>query len=80
MSTLLAHRSQPGHAPPGDELRLHEVRGDLGGSTLEQLVSGVWEDVGVRALAACPVCGDEMRAARAGGASATCRGCGSQIS
>jgi hypothetical protein len=48
-----------------------------GGATLDELVSGVWEDLALRGRAACPVCGTQLR--RAGEKSGRCDGCASEL-
>ena len=45
-----------------------------GGTTLEDSILGVWEDLVAEGNAACPVCGDSMSAA--GG----CEACGAELS
>ena len=80
MSTLLTPRSDGGRGCPGTEPRLHEPRRAAdGGLTLEDVVCSVWEDLSVRGLAACPVCGDDMSVPGDHRRPATCRGCGSEL-
>ncbi len=43
------------------------------GSTLEDIVLGAWEDLGLRGRTECPVCAGELEA---GG----CSSCGSELS
>lgn len=43
------------------------------GSTLEDIVLDAWEDLAVKGVAECPVCGDSLRAAG-------CGSCGSELS
>ena len=45
-----------------------------GGSTLEDVVLGVWEDLIAEGRAECPVCGGLMSAASG------CRSCGTELS
>ena len=51
------------------------VRGPLGlpGSTLEDLILGVWEDLAARGRAECPVCTGEI-------GHSGCSRCGSKVS
>ena len=82
MSTLIADPATRAVASCAAEetFRGHEPRGAAGGgSTLEQVVAGVWEDLAARGLAACPVCGGEMQARSSRGVPAQCRTCGSQF-
>lgn len=54
-----------------------------GGPTLEAKVSGVWEGLSAHEIAACPVCGGDMRpqySAGAGSVGGSCRDCGSSLS
>jgi len=81
MNTLVADRSSRARSGAEEERRLQEPRRAAGGgSTLEQLVSGVWEDLAARALAVCLVCGGDMRLWRGHGLPAACGGCGSELS
>jgi len=55
-------------------------RGD--GMTLEQLISGVWDEVLATGRAACPLCGGELLGRASAHARATegrCRDCGTTI-
>jgi hypothetical protein len=82
MSALVAGRSDRGAACAAEatHLPVHDLRHPAGGgSTLEHVVAGVWEDLAARALAVCLVCGDEMRAPPGRGLPAVCRGCGSKL-
>jgi hypothetical protein len=54
-----------------------ELRDANGGLTLEQVISGAWEDLAARTCAACPVCGGEMRRF---GEAGHCGGCGGSLS
>lgn len=47
--------------------------------TLEQRLAGVWEGLTAAGVAACPLCGAEMRG-EPGGAAGRCDGCGSRLS
>jgi hypothetical protein len=63
-----------------DPIARPEVRAVLargGGPTLDELVTGAWEDLVVRGHAACPVCGEGMR--MAAGAPGRCGGCASEL-
>jgi hypothetical protein len=55
-----------------------------GGLTLDDLITGVWEGLAVRATVDCPVCASPMasRSAAAGddAPTGTCRDCGSLLS
>ena len=83
MTTLLADRVERAGARSTSEPRpggaVEGARGAGGGSTLESLLSSVWEDLTARASAACPVCGSEMTFPLGGGAPARCGGCGSEL-
>lgn len=48
------------------------------GGTLDDLVTGVWRELGAQRAAACPVCGDHLHP-RAGTRVAECRGCGATL-
>jgi DnaJ-class molecular chaperone len=90
MSTLLLERS-----PALDEGFERDARRRLDGallagttdahgrSTLDDLITGVWEGLAVRDTVNCPVCRGSMASrAPAGGHDAhvgTCLGCGSQL-
>jgi hypothetical protein len=45
-----------------------------GGTTLEDVVLGAWDELVVKGRAECPVCGDSMSAATG------CDSCGSELS
>ena len=83
MTTLTADRVERAGARLTREPRpsgaVEGARGAGGGSTLESLLSSVWEDLTARASAACPVCGGEMTVPLGGGVSARCGGCGSEL-
>jgi tRNA(Ile2) C34 agmatinyltransferase TiaS len=64
----VAEQRQAGHGPS----RLFEP----GGTTLEDVVLHVWEDLAAEGRAVCPVCGDSMSPAGDGG----CPACGSELS
>ncbi len=52
------------------------------GQTLEDLVSGVWEDLRANRTATCPICDGELAPRFGSGASAVggrCRSCGSEL-
>ena len=74
MSTALIDRA-PATDPGGAE-----ACGAGGRSTLEEAISGAWEDLSIRAVAACPVCGGELALLTSAGGPARCRGCGSELS
>ena len=83
MSTLIADSTSRAAASSasGGRLRRHErwrAAGD--GSTLEQVVAGVWDDLAARGLAACPACGGDMQGRVGHGLPADCRACGSELS
>ena len=62
-------------APPAAEGR--------GGSTLDDLIVGVWEDLTAHHAAACPVCSEPMRPRYGSGpgpVGGRCTGCGSTLS
>ena len=48
-----------------------------GDVTLDELVTGIWEDLALRGRAACPVCGEAMQ--RGAGAPGRCGGCASEL-
>lgn len=53
-----------------------------GGQTLEDLMSGVWEDLRAHRTAACPICDGELAPRYGSGPSAVggrCRDCGSSL-
>jgi hypothetical protein len=92
MTTLLLERSPAfeedfGH---GARRRLDgaPVPGQVdshGGLTLDDLITGVWEGLAVRATVNCPVCANPMTSRPAGGdaptgASGACLTCGSRLS
>jgi len=66
---------EPRHdAPPAAEGR--------GGSTLDDLIVGVWEDLTAHHAAACPVCAEPMRPRYGSGPAPVggrCTGCGSTL-
>lgn len=64
--TELHYEPRPGHSAQ----RLFEPTG----STFEDLILGVWEDLMAGNRAECPVCGERLRVA--GG----CESCGSELS
>ena len=70
-----AHGEEPRRdAPPAAEGR--------GGSTLDDLIVGVWEDLTAHHAAACPVCGEAMRPRYGSGPAPVggrCTGCGSTL-
>ncbi len=54
-----------------------------GGSTLEDVLSGVWEDLSAHRPAPCPVCPGELVPRPCAGAAAAggrCTSCGTQLS
>jgi hypothetical protein len=88
MSTLLLERPR---AREGDFERHHRNREAVserpdayGGLTLDDLITGVWESLAVRAAVTCPVCEGPMASGVQGdeGASPTsaCLNCGSRLS
>ena len=80
MTSLLTERSRRGRRRVAHEALVHEGRGAAGGrSTLEEVVSGAWEDLTARALTVCPVCGDDMHGTPGGRFPAACHGCGSEL-
>lgn len=48
------------------------------GGTLDDLITGVWRELGAQRAAACPVCGDHLEP-RVDTRVAACRGCGSTL-
>ena len=81
MSTVLTRRADRARGSASEARRLHApLRAADGGSTLEQVVSGVWEDLSVRGLGACLVCGDDIGAYGPAPRTVTCRRCGSELS
>lgn len=76
MTALAAPSLVPSPAPAGGVLRLVGAHG--GRSTLEDVVSGVWEDLAAGRPAGCPVCTASMRRTASG--DAACGACGSRLS
>lgn len=50
-----------------------------GGATLDDVIAGVWRDLGAQRVAACPVCGSSMQAEH-GARGGSCRACGTTLS
>ncbi len=76
MTTVAARPLAAAPVPGGAALRLVASAG--GRSTLEDVISGVWEDLAAGRSAACPVCASPLRARRA--EPAACVACGSTLS
>ena len=81
MSTALIDRALPTDTRrAGAYEGSAEAPGAGGGLTLGEAISGAWEDLSARAVAACPVCGDELAPPTSAVGPARCRGCGSELS
>ena len=77
MAALATRQDVSAERPRAGEASLTGARSTLfepGGTTLEDSILGVWEDLVAEGNAACPVCGDSMSAA--GG----CEACGAELS
>lgn len=62
--------------PPADRRRTAEP-------TLEQLIGGTWSELGLRAVAACPMCGGRLQARWGAGPAPVggrCDDCGTELS